>query len=282
MEELYFKNAIIDADSILYQIAHVQPSPALCKKALDDSLKEIMAATEADNGLVFIKGIDNFRYAVSADYKGNRKNNIEPEVKDRIDMLYEYSKDFCVESDQAEADDYCGVAAQLAIDANETYVVCHIDKDLDMIPGWHYNFRKKEFYNVTPEEGYYHLMKQVLTGDATDNIQGIKGLGPKTAEKILSNVAYEYMFDKVIDTYKLKIGNDWEDVLCKTANLIYIRMRSDDFRTLTLEELKEKFKWNKTTDTGTLLQTDQTTPLDSSTTSKTLKQEDDTSEESNS
>jgi len=243
MEELYFKNAIIDADSILYQIAHVQPSPALCKKALDDSLKDIMAATEADNGLVFIKGIDNFRYAVSADYKGNRKNNIEPEVKDRIDMLYEYSKDFCVESDQAEADDYCGVAAQLAIDANETYVVCHIDKDLDMIPGWHYNFRKKEFYNVTPEEGHYHLMKQVLTGDATDNIQGIKGLGPKTAEKILSNVAYEYMFDKVIDTYKLKIGNDWEDVLCKTANLIYIRMRSGDFKTLTLEELKEKFKY---------------------------------------
>jgi 5'-3' exonuclease len=279
-EELQFKHAIIDADSILYQIAHVQPSPALCKKALDSSLQEIMTATEADNGLVFIKGANNFRYHVAVDYKGNRKDTIEPEVKDRIEMLYGYAKDFCVESDEAEADDYCGVAAQLAMNADESYVVCHIDKDLDMIPGWHYNFRKKEFYHVTPEEGYYNLMKQVLTGDATDNIQGIKGLGPKTAEKILKDVAHEYMFDKVIDTYKTKCGNEWQNALLKSANLIYIRMDSDDFKPLTLEELKEKFKW-KTTDTGTLSQTDQTMPLDLSTTSKTLKQEDDTLEESN-
>jgi DNA polymerase-1 len=202
-----------------------------------------MTATEADNGLVFIKGANNFRYHVAVDYKGNRKDTIEPEVKDRIEMLYGYAKDFCVESDEAEADDYCGVAAQLAMNADESYVVCHIDKDLDMIPGWHYNFRKKEFYHVTPEEGYYNLMKQVLTGDATDNIQGIKGLGPKTAEKILKDVAHEYMFDKVIDTYKTKCGNEWQNALLKSANLIYIRMDSDDFKPLTLEELKEKFKW---------------------------------------
>ncbi len=282
MEELEFKNAIIDADSILYQIAHVQPSPALCKKALDNSLSEIMSATEATNGMVFIKGANNFRYLVAEDYKGTRKNTIEPEVKDRIDMLYEYSKDFCIESDDAEADDYCGVAAQLSMDENESYVVCHIDKDLDMIPGWHYNFRKKEFYNVSVEEGHYHLMKQLLMGDATDNIQGIKGLGPKTAEKILKDVTHKHMFDKVIDTYKLKIGNDWEKALCKTANLIYIRMSSKDFKELTLKELEERFNaWNKTTGTGTLLPTDQTMPLDLSITSKTLKQEDDTLEESN-
>jgi 5'-3' exonuclease len=279
-EEIYFKNAIIDADSILYQIAHVQPSPALCKKALDDALKDIMTATEADNGLVFIKGTDNFRYHVAVDYKGNRKDTIEPEVKDRIEMLYEYAKDFCIESDHAEADDYCGVAAQLATNENESYVVCHIDKDLDMIPGWHYNFRKKEFYQVTPEEGYYNLMKQILTGDATDNIQGIKGMGPKTAEKVLKDVPLSFMLDTVIGTYKLKCGSTWEHDFHKSANLIYIRMNSDDFKPLTFEELKEKLSW-KTTDTGTPYQTDQTTPSDLSTTSKTLKQEDDTLEESN-
>ena len=84
---------------------------------------------------------------------------------------------------------------------------------------------------------------QILTGDATDNIQGIKGLGPKTAEKILKDVAYEYMLDKVIDTYRLKCGSTWEHELCKSANLIYIRMTSDDLRPFTFEELKEKLAW---------------------------------------
>ena len=275
-----FDIAIIDADSILYQIAYMQPSPALCRKALDDKLKEIMTNTGAINGAVFIKGKDNFRYEVDAAYKGNRKDTIEPEVKDRIDDLYEYCKEFSIQSDGGEADDYCGIAAELALQDNKRYIVCHIDKDLDCIPGWHYNFRKDTLYYVEPEDGYRFLMMQILTGDATDNIQGIKGLGPKTAEKILKDVTYEHMFDKVIDTYKLKCGNEWQHALHKSANLIYIRMNSDDFKPLTLEELKEKFKW-KTTDTGTLSQTDQTMPLDSSTTSKTLKQEDDTLEESN-
>ena len=179
-----FDIAIIDADSILYQIAYMQPSPALCRKALDDKLKEIMTNTGSINGAIFIKGKDNFRYEVDAAYKGNRKDNIEPEVKDRIEDLYEYCKDFGIQSDGGEADDYCGIAAELALQDNKRYIICHIDKDLDCIPGWHYNFRKDTLYYVEPEDGYRFLMMQILTGDATDNIQGLRGVGPKTAETL--------------------------------------------------------------------------------------------------
>ena len=150
-----------------------------------------------------------------------------------------------------------------------------------MIPGWHYNFRKKEFYEIDESTGYYNLMKQILTGDATDNIQGIKGMGPKTAEKVLKDVPHEFMLDAVVGTYKLKCGSTWEHDFYKSANLIYIRMNSDDFKPLSFEELKEKLSWKKITDIGTLSQTDQKTPSDLSTTSKTSKQEDDTLEESN-
>jgi len=245
LEEQEFELAIIDADSILYQIAYVQPSPALCKKEFDRKLNQIMEATEAQHGAVFIKGVDNFRYNVAVDYKGNRKDTIEPEVKDRIDMLYEYAKDFCIESDGAEADDYCGVASQLATNDKQSHVICHIDKDLDMIPGWHYNFKKSEFYYIDQETGYINLMKQILTGDNTDNIQGIKGLGPKTAEKLLNGTLYSNALDIVIDTYKKKCGDQWEHAFCKAANLIYIRMTAEDFRQLSFEELKQKFKWSK-------------------------------------
>jgi len=277
-----FDVAIIDADSILYQIAHMQPSPALCRKALDDKLKEIMTNTGSVNGAVFIKGQNNFRYQVDAAYKGNRKDTIEPEVKDRIEELYEYAKEFAIQADDGEADDYCGIAAEIALQENKRYIVCHIDKDLDCIPGWHYNFRKETMYYVEPEDGYRFLMMQILTGDATDNIQGLRGVGPKTAEKLINGVPNNLLWSRVIDIWKEKCGDNWQPLFLKCANCIYIRETDADLKPLSFEELKERLSWTMTTDTGTLSQTDQTTPLDSSTTSETLKQEDDTSEESNS
>lgn len=275
-----FDLAIIDADSILYQIAHMQPSPALCRKALDDKMKEIMTNTGSINGAVFIKGKDNFRYAVDAAYKGNRKDTIEPEVKDRIEELYEYCKDFSVQSDNGEADDYCGIAAELALAEGKRYVVCHIDKDLDCIPGWHYNFRKDTLYYVEPEDGYRFLMMQILTGDATDNIQGLRGVGPKTAEKLINGVPNNQLWSRVIDIWKEKCGDNWEPFFLKCANCIYIRETDEDLRPLSFEELKERLSW-KTTDTGLPLQSDQPTPSDSSMPSSD-QPEDNTSEESNS
>jgi 5'-3' exonuclease len=280
MNDDEFEVAIIDADSILYQIAHYQPSPALCRKALDDKLSEIMSNTSALSGAVFIKGKDNFRYAVASDYKGNRKDTLEPEVKDRLEMLYKYAAEFCIESDNAEADDYCGVAFKLAQQENKSAIVCHIDKDLDALSGWHYNFRKQEFYYVDPPKGYWFLMKQILMGDSTDNIQGIKGLGPKTAEKILSDVPSNLLFRTVIDTYKLKTGDNWEAEFTKAANLIYIRESGEDFRPLTYQELQEKLSWKPTMDIGLPSVNDQATPLDLSTQSLGL-QADNTLEESN-
>jgi len=275
-----FDIAIIDADSIMYQIAYMQPSPALCRKALDDKLKEIMTNTGAISGAVFIKGKDNFRYEVDAAYKGNRKDTIEPEVKDRIDDLYEYCKEFSIQSDGGEADDYCGIAAELALQDNKRYIVCHIDKDLDCIPGWHYNFRKDTLYYVEPEDGYRFLMMQILTGDATDNIQGLRGVGPKTAEKLINGVPNNLLWSRVIDIWKEKCGDNWEPFFLKCANCIYIRESDDDLKPLTFEELKERLSW-KTTDTGLPSQSDQPTPSDSS--MQSLDQlEDNTSVESNS
>jgi len=281
MIEETFDVAVIDADSILYQIAHYQPSPALCKKAFDDRLDSIMSEVSASSGAVFIKGKDNFRYLAAADYKGNRKDTLEPEVKDRLEMLYAYAADFCIESEGAEADDYCGMAFRLAQEENKSAIVCHIDKDLDALPGWHYNFRKNEFYQVTPEQGHYFLMKQILMGDATDNIKGIKGLGPKTAEKILADKPVNTLLEVVLDTYRIKCGSSWQSDFTKSANLIWIRDDADNFRVLTYEELKEKLLWKPTMDIGTLSQNDPKEPSALFTTSKTLKQEDDTLAESN-
>ena len=276
-----FDLAIIDADSIIYQIAHYQASPALAKKAFDDKLKEVMTNTGSLEGAVFVKGIDNFRYSVTADYKGNRKDTMEPEIKERINKLYEYANSFCICSDGAEADDYCGIAGELALQENKRYVICHIDKDLDTLPGYHYNFRTTKLYYMEPKDSYLFLMTQLLTGDSTDNIKGLKGVGPKTAEKILKDVPITHVWGKVIETWRSKAGYNWKEDFTKCANLIYIREYSDDCCELTYEQLEEKLSWT-ITDTGSLSVTNQTEPLDSSTTLKTLSQEEDILEENKS
>ena len=278
--DMQFDLAIIDADSIMYQIAFVEPSPALCKKNLDKKLADIMELTGAPNGVVFIKGANNFRYQVDIAYKGNRKDTIEPEIKDRIDMLYEYAKDFCVAGDNGEADDLCSITARKALDEGKTFIVSHIDKDLNAISGWHHNFRTNEIYHLDDIQSYRFLMSQILTGDATDNIQGLRGVGLKTAEKLIKDTPNTQLWDKVIEIWKDKQPETWYNNFVKCANCIYIREFDEDLRPLSMEELKDKLTW-VTTDTGILLPTDLTELLDSSTTLKTFKQEDDTLAESN-
>jgi 5'-3' exonuclease len=275
----YFDIAIIDADSILYQVAYTQKSPALCRKELDTKISNIMHQTSANAGVVFVKGPDNFRFKVDVAYKANRKDTIAPDVKERIDDLYEYCKDFAMLSVHGEADDYAVIAAEMARNEGKSFIVSHIDKDLNSISGWHHNFRTGSLYQVTPTQGYMWLMEQILTGDATDNIKGIDKVGPITAKKILSSCTEDMALAAVLSEWQSRVGNLWQESFTKCANNIYLRTNMDDLRPLTFEELKERLSWT-TTDTGLLLRTDPVTPLDSSTLSS-APQDDSTLEESN-
>ena len=271
--------AIIDADSIIHAISYVQKSPALCKKDMDSAIQKIMTDTGATTGIVYIKGKDNFRYLVDKEYKGHRVDKTPPEVKERIDMLYDYAQDFAMDSDNGEADDYATITAKMARDEGKTYIVSHIDKDLNCIPGWHHNFNTGSIYYKSREEGYMWIMHQILTGDATDNIKGLAKVGPITASKILAGVQLRDAWGVVIDEWKSRQGNEWKDNFIKCANNIYLREESFDLRPLTFEELKDRLSW-KTTDTGLLLQNDQQEHMDSSMQSSD-QQADSTSEESN-
>jgi 5'-3' exonuclease len=234
-----------------------------------------MKNTGTHQSVCVIKGKDNFRYQVADDYKGNRKDNLDAVVKERLVDLYNHSKEFSMEADGMEADDLCHILSKTTY---ENTIIAHMDKDLNAISGWHYNFKKLNTYKVTPEEGYLFLMKQILTGDSSDNIKGLFKVGPVSANNLLDGVPQKDIWNKVIDTYKTKSDINH---LVKCANLIYIREYEEHCKPLTLEELTEVFNWKNYTDTGIPSQTDQKEPLDLSTTSKTLKQEDDTLEESN-
>ena len=63
---------------------------------------------------------------------------------------------------KGEADDQVTIE-YLEDPANRCIV--SIDKDLDQIPGNHYNYRKDLFYEVSEAEAAYNFWVPVLTGD---------------------------------------------------------------------------------------------------------------------
>jgi len=107
--------------------------------------------------------------------------------------------------------------------------ICSIDKDLDQIPGWHYNFVKQIKYKITPEEGLKHFYTQLLTGDRIDNIMGVPGVGPKTAEKILKQcVTEEELFNAVKQTYQKAFPNSWDSKMLINGQLLKIRTKEGE------------------------------------------------------
>jgi DNA polymerase-1 len=83
-----------------------------------------------------------------------------------------------------EADDVMGIAQTNGKTPNT--VIVSVDKDMVQIPGWHLNPHKQDFpIFITEEEADHTFYMQWLGGDSTDGYGGIKGVGPKKAEKIL-------------------------------------------------------------------------------------------------
>lgn len=238
---------IIDADSLVHRVANTVASPALGYKAIDKALQGIIEFVEAEQATVFIKGENNFRYDADPNYKGHRKDTITPEVKERINKLYAYMADFCVTSDEGEADDYCNILAREAMEENITYVVSHIDKDLDCIPGWHHNFRTNEIRYIEPEDAYAFLMQQLISGDSTDGIGGIPRMGPVKSAKVVQAVPVHRMWQEVLNTWSTMVGGDWKTDFVKCANCIYLRSSGNDLRPLTFEELEERLTWKTAT-----------------------------------
>jgi len=237
-----FDKCFVDADSIIYRIA--LKTDISLKKAMeyyDRAIEEIQWETCSGRVYVALKGEGNFRYDIEPDYKGQRKvSNVDEAVVERRKDLNEYAYSLGhFKSDNCEADDVVSIWAQQSLDAKEHYVIAHIDKDIDMVEGWHYNFTKETLYYICKDQGYRKMCLQMLTGDSTDNIQGLVGIGPKKAEKLLADVPQPDMLDKVREAWEEAHPEDWQERLEVCWNLLYMRRNWDGFRRLTLEEVFE-------------------------------------------
>jgi len=210
---------IIDADSILYRVAAASGdvSDGIVKARFNTFMEDMIVfeLEQCTDFEAFLTGDNNFRYQVAKTkpYKGNRSQ----EKPSNFAMLKQHAIDewgFRV-TDGIEADDAVGIMATSGVDC----VIVHIDKDINMIAGKHYNFVKKIFYEVTPFEAIKKFYTQLLTGDSVDNIPGIVGVGPKTAKKILADCTTEQeMYKQCLEAYE---GNT--EYLNEQAQLLWIQ-----------------------------------------------------------
>lgn len=209
--------AIIDADIICYRVgfASEDVSEEVCMARVTKLVNEIVYEDlKCDDYKAYITGKGNYRneLAVTEPYKGNRKDAKRPVHYQAIRTHLQRLGAELVEG--SEADD------AVATEATKTggWIVS-IDKDLDQVAGWHYNFVKHEEYYVTEEEGLRNLFTQVLTGDRTDNIIGLKGIGPKKAEKLLQDCKTEReYYDACLKAYD---GNQLR--VDENLNLLWLR-----------------------------------------------------------
>lgn len=188
-----------DLDLTIDLIKTITPEPVeFCLHTIKMMIESITLGAGCTSARVFLTGKGNYRetLAVTYPYKGNRDNTAKPT---HFDAAGDYLKDrFNAETiDGCEADDALGYESML--DPKGT-VLCTTDKDLLMIPGWHYSWsstaeKMKYFdypHNKPFEIDLYNADKwfylQLLMGDKTvDNIYGIHGIGLARAMKLLED-----------------------------------------------------------------------------------------------
>lgn len=206
--------ALIDADIVCYSCAAFNEEWGweACVNDMDDMLDRIMKTTNSDTYSLYLTGDHNFRYDINPDYKANRKDKVDPKYRQdaKAYLIEIYGAVLC---DGIEADDAMG------INSGPDTVICSIDKDLLQIPGLHYNWRKDIFTTVSELDGLRSFYRQLLKGDRTDNIFGVKGIGDVKAARYIDPHETEWeMFQQVQDLY-----NDDERLLMNAKCLYILR-----------------------------------------------------------
>lgn len=212
---------LIDGDIVAYRAAFSceEGTEIDAEEYIDELLSDIMNATQFkenwDNVEIFLSGSSNFRKDLDAEYKANRtrpKPELLPACMSYLTEAYAAK----VSEDQEADDDIVIRATEIGYDDT---IIASIDKDFLQVPCWHYNFNRGTMVKVEEFEGLLFFYEQILTGDAADNVKGIRGIGPVKAKKLLRGALNEReMYEVCLKAYK----GDEEKVI-QNGKLLWLR-----------------------------------------------------------
>lgn len=234
--------ALLDGDLIVYRCGFggqkklpdgtIEPIPdAMMKARVDAWIVDLLMFDLPDctdyEGYLSLDSESNFRnaIAVTAPYKGNRtaaKPHHYDLIRDRLLTYWEFHGIIGQEADDS--------LAQEQTEKGRKTIIVSIDKDMLQVPGWHYNFVKREKQCVSFKQGFKSFCSQILTGDRVDNIIGLRGVGNKTADKLL-NIPWhpeetKMLLAEVATQYK-KHGDTELKHFKENAKLLWLRRRKD-------------------------------------------------------
>lgn len=214
---------LVDGDIIAYRAAFstqdLLPKDATDKveDLLDYILEQTVLFPDPDDYQVYLTGSGNFRHDIAKShvYKGNRKEADKPIHLSHV-RQYLIDNHRAIVSNGEEADDLIAIEATRL---GPSTIVASIDKDMLQIPCRHYNFNKNLWTDVGEWDGLKFFYKQILMGDAADNIIGLYKVGPVRADKMLDGCKTEQdLYDRCVAAY-----SDDKDRVIENARLLWLR-----------------------------------------------------------
>lgn len=216
-----------EADNARLETDYLSHALSNAKTAVEFVLND--AFPEREYHKAYLTGKGNFRYEIATikPYKGNRDPLHRPKY-------YKDIREFLIGKYQAEV-----VEGQEADDAlaqaqwskpDKSTVICSIDKDLMMIPGYHFNPKKGTFWYQSIKDAELFFLWQMMVGDTTDNIPGVTGVGPKTADKIMAECGEDYskVLERVQQLYQKEFGANWRQAFDEIGQLLWMRRKEGE------------------------------------------------------
>lgn len=232
---------LIDADLYLYRAAAAAEEETdwgddvwslstdlkEAKVIFEDLLSEVEARLHNNNFILCLTDGKNFRKEIDPLYKSGRRKVRKPVgYKALVDWAkfhwQWWSEPFM------EADDVMGILA--TVPGSKGTIVSD-DKDLKGIPGRLYRPATDELLEITHEQANRWFYTQALTGDPTDGYVGLKGCGPKTAEKILGTRPDWSLVERAYE----KAGMSKADALQQARMARILRFTEWDTETATIK-----------------------------------------------
>ncbi len=213
MNKLYIIDAVNYLFRSYYAIGPMTNTAGQSSSALYGfirSIQKLIKTVHPDHIVCVFDGPDNkkSRQDIYAEYKSHRKEAPQ-DLFPQIDWAHEYCTlagipKLCVEG--VEADDVMATVALWAEKKGATAYLCTTDKDLAQLVNNHIfllhphkdymlvdEAKVVEIFGVKPNQILDYL---AITGDASDNIPGLPGFGPKTAASLLQEFGtLQYILD---------------------------------------------------------------------------------------
>lgn len=227
------KLCLIDGTGFIYRLFHALPSLTTPDNipvgAVFGFTKELISLKKNPNIshilVLFDTSRINFRQDIYKDYKANRSDppeNLIPQFTLVREATQACNIDY-LEMEGYEADDLIAAYVKMAKDLDMDIEIISSDKDLMQLVDDANNIymydpiKKKKITSAEVQEKFGVLpnlvaQAQALIGDSSDNIPGVKGIGPKTAAELLNTYhSLDGIYENIEDITRATVKNNLQE-----------------------------------------------------------------------